>query len=130
MTWKRPSSPALAAWEAKLAEQAATPKPKLSEEQRLALRTKYSQPRKLPERAPVVVPPEPTPAELLSHLLATTKFTRKLYPRMGREALASQDPEQIERALQDVQAEAARLQDQANLVEKILPNLSKVLNAA
>jgi hypothetical protein len=128
MLENKPSSPALIAWVEKLAQ--AEPKRKLSEEERLALRAEYSQPRKLPERAPVVVPPEPTPAEQLSHLLATTQFTRKVYPRTGRNALASNDPTQIETALKELQTEAARLQVQANLVQTILPNLSKALNAA
>jgi len=77
-----------------------------------------------------VVPPEPTPAEQLAHLLATTQFTRKVYPRTGRNALASNDPAQIEKALKELQTEAARLNEQANLVETILPHLSKILNAA
>jgi hypothetical protein len=99
-------------------------------EENLEHRAWASKPRKLPERAPVVVPPEPTPAEQLSQLLATTQFTRKAYPRTGRNALASNDPTQIEVALKELQTEAARLQVQATLVQTILPNLSKALNAA
>jgi hypothetical protein len=99
-------------------------------EENLKHRAWASQPRKLPERAPVVVPPEPTPAELLIRLLATTQFTRKVYPRTGRNALASNDPTQIEMALKELQTEADRLQKQATLVQTILPNLSKALNAA
>jgi hypothetical protein len=85
-------------------------------EENLEHRAWASKPRHLPK-------PPPTPAQLLTRLLATTQFTRKVYPRIGRKALASDNPAEIREALKVLQEEATRLQAQANLVATILPIL-------
>jgi hypothetical protein len=92
-------------------------------EENLAHRAWASQPRKLPK-------PAPTPAYLLRHLIANTKFSEPVWARSGRTALASEDPIQISKVLKELQAEVDRLNEQATLVETILPNLSQILNAA
>ena len=99
--------------------------PRRSCEESLAFRATVSPPhlRRVLPRPALAPTVGPSPAAVLRQLLTVLNSPRPVYRRLGEQALASEDPEQVAQAIRTVQNEIDYCRASAEKLHKTFPLL-------